>query len=688
MPSAFLWDDRVPGAVLSSAAGAVAPTMPLANLTDAQPRMRARWLGSEAAVLADFGADTPVEAVGLISTSLRASDVVRVWHGDIEGLIEAPAVLDLRFTQPGSLVLPAGWTFLRASVAQRFNEAGNLEQVASDVLRFDHDPGTLACKGILLEETRTNRIRNPRAEGSAAGSPGTAPTDWTIAADNGIARTIVGSGMESGIPYVDVRFSGTATGAANLSVALVNPLGAAAASGQVWTGSAFLRLVAGSFGTTLQAPQWIIQEYNGIGQNIAQGASVLNPAPTGGALATQRPAFTRTLTNASTAFVGLVFYTQYALGAVVDFTLRIGAPQLELGPAVSSPILPPVGVIGSTFRAVEQAGIVGLSIGEATLLVQCQTVGATGGTLIPGGYAPPGSFANAAYFSVNSNGTCSWTAVSGGVGTALSRVGAANAPVTLVGAASAAGARFSRNGASAGHSNPYAVPAGMTRITLGAAPWGAGLGNTTGTGTYQRLALYGSRLTNNQVEALSGTGSSLVPSSVVWDSGEITADTADGWQGNVVVVAPGESVARYLLVAARAVGADAVDIGRLVAGPLWKPLRSFAYGAQEGREILDQRDRNPLTGAEFPRPALVNPRMQRFTLPILSNAELRASFRDMLVRLAGAREALWIPELSLTRAEMNARSLWGAIAGAGEEAVATRDAPQANSRTFRIVERV
>jgi len=54
----------------------------------------------------------------------------------------------------------------------------------------------------------------------------------------------------------------------------------------------------------------------------------------------------------------------------------------------------------------------------------------------------------------------------------------------------------------------------------------------------------------------------------------------------------------------------------------------------------------------------------------------------------GAGEALWIPETSLSLAELNVRTIWGAVAAPGEEALATRDSPAGTSRSFRIVERV
>ena len=75
--------------------------------------------------------------------------------------------------------------------------------------------------------------------------------------------------------------------------------------------------------------------------------------------------------------------------------------------------------------------------------------------------------------------------------------------------------------------------------------------------------------------------------------------------------------------------------------------------------MLDRRDRNPYTGAEFPVPAIVNPRLATFTLPAISTAEARNQHRDMLRRLGAARDTLWIAELSDSMAERNRRAILG-----------------------------
>ena len=49
-------------------------------------------------------------------------------------------------------------TFTRASTATRFNAFGVLTSVAINAPRFDYDPTTLAPKGLLIEEQRTNLL--------------------------------------------------------------------------------------------------------------------------------------------------------------------------------------------------------------------------------------------------------------------------------------------------------------------------------------------------------------------------------------------------------------------------------------------------------------------------------------------------------------------------------------------------
>jgi len=66
------------------------------------------------------------------------------------------------FIAPAPVTFPVP-SFTRASVATFVNFQGLIEIAPPNTPRFDHDPVTLAQKGLLLEEARTNLIRRSNA---------------------------------------------------------------------------------------------------------------------------------------------------------------------------------------------------------------------------------------------------------------------------------------------------------------------------------------------------------------------------------------------------------------------------------------------------------------------------------------------------------------------------------------------
>ena len=68
--------------------------------------------------------------------------------------------LNLQFATDKTLTARKGPTptFTRASTATFVGSNGLIQSAAINAARFDHDPVTLACKGLLIEESRTNLV--------------------------------------------------------------------------------------------------------------------------------------------------------------------------------------------------------------------------------------------------------------------------------------------------------------------------------------------------------------------------------------------------------------------------------------------------------------------------------------------------------------------------------------------------
>lgn len=222
--------------------------------------------------------------------------------------------------------IPSTVTFSgRTSSGTYFDSAGILQTATSGVARTTYNPANVGAEPfLLLEESRTNSIRNNTMVGAVAGTPGTVPTNWSVTSTGGsITRTIVGTGTENGITYIDIRY--VFTEAALAYVIPQTTTEVAALNGQTWSASIYARVVAGSL-TNLTATFGIDEYSSGFAWLAGSTASIV---PTGAALSTQRFGHTRTLNNASTA--SIVSFMKLAATGAADITLRIGMPQLEQG---------------------------------------------------------------------------------------------------------------------------------------------------------------------------------------------------------------------------------------------------------------------------------------------------------------------------------------------------------------------
>ena len=103
----------------------------------------------------------------------RGAGHVSRWSASTTGV----AALTLDFLTTTSL--DSRITFTRSSTATFVGSNGLIQSAAINAPRLDYNSTTLAPKGLLIEEQRTNFIVNSTLDGGTTGSPGTPPTNWT-----------------------------------------------------------------------------------------------------------------------------------------------------------------------------------------------------------------------------------------------------------------------------------------------------------------------------------------------------------------------------------------------------------------------------------------------------------------------------------------------------------------------------
>jgi hypothetical protein len=369
-------------------------------------------------------------------------------------------------------------------------------QVSNLMPRLDYNPSTLAALGFLVEESRTNSIRNNTMVGAVAGTPGTAPTNW-VTVSTGLTRTVVGTGTSNGINYIDIRFNGTTSGVIDIQVKPDGNVGPISGStGQSWTESSWVAIVGGS--TANITDQWLVINEYSAGPTYLRTSNVVSNILAGGATLT-RVSGASTL-GASTTIVEPVIVLRTGSSVAIDITLRIGLPQLELGAFATS-------VIPTTTTALTRAADV------ASVNTLSPWFNATEGTLfaqyIRAGLTPSGGAAGFDDGAANNMirfvfGTATpanqrFDVNTGGVSQATVLVNATGVVNTLykdAGAYKLNDIAATENGAAVGTDNVATIPT-VTNLKIGSNPIVAYLN-----GWIQRITYYPRRLSNAELQAI------------------------------------------------------------------------------------------------------------------------------------------------------------------------------------------
>ena len=215
-------------------------------------------------------------------------------------------------------------TVTRATTATRVDENDLVSSVASNVPRIDYTGG--GCPSILLEPQRTNSIRNSTMQGANV-STNTFPNFW-YAGGNGLTAQLVGLGVENGLNYIDVNYNGVAV-QASVQFSFDTNTVTNAIVGQTWSLSVYMKTIS----ATLPPNSYRIQinEFSSAGSYLTGNQLVISPTTE-----IQRFSQTRTNTSATCAFVQSYYYFPLTIGNSYNFTIRIYAPQLELGAYATS----------------------------------------------------------------------------------------------------------------------------------------------------------------------------------------------------------------------------------------------------------------------------------------------------------------------------------------------------------------
>jgi hypothetical protein len=266
------------------------------------------------------------------------------------------------------------FTVTRNTTATRLNDAGAIESVASGIPRLDYSVSgfVTGCPALLVEPAATNQIRNNSNAGAVTGTPGgTLPTNWTEALV-GLTRSVIALGTENGVPYIDVRLSGTANASA-ASLNFESTTQIVATSGQVWTNSVYLKSIAAPNPYANVRVGMIDRTSGGVFIATGQGSDLTLTSTL------NRFSLTRALSSGSTvARVQPNVVFNLVSGTAYDFTVRIGYPQMELGSVATSVIPTTAGTGSRSADVISVSGAVSGSIGQTAGTAYLEIVAVSG----------------------------------------------------------------------------------------------------------------------------------------------------------------------------------------------------------------------------------------------------------------------------------------------------------------------
>lgn len=641
------WDNQVTAATLT--AGAAESALPVTNLQTDQGSSATAWqtppgvttAGQGAHLIVDAGASVTWRAFLLGRTNLSTSATVRWRLGTLAALTEPPPTIAVDFLA-SSVTLPSGWAFSRASTAYYFDSTKTLQSAASNTPRYGYDFTSGLPLGLVLEESRTNAVANPRAEGATAGTPGTMPTGWSIGTgSSGLSTEVVQVHTVQGLPTLQLRIFGTAALAAAVTINTGGDL-TGIALGQQITKSVFLRLAAGSlrnakvvlWGQMKDSTSAVVQDLQpqqSVTASLARYSSV-ETAPASGSAPFSIPQYS-------------ILVYPLAAGESLDLTLDIGCPQLELGAEASSPILPPAGTPAQTTRASDSATIAQSPVGPVGSLmvdITAQAQASSAAVLLGAGYG----LSNANYATTmtwfgapNTTAAAAFQAASGTYAAPLNATFGGTGRVAIATDATSVSVVGTDGVVSTGAASGGGMPAPVNTLFIAANPSD---GLAQGICYVRRFAYWNSRLTSGQLTGLALDGVAIDSSACTWDSGDLGGVKA-GYLQHVVMASADQSAECARVDINDPANPDQfINIPLAYAGPVWQPAVNADWSSSAGR---NQKVTETVTrgGQEYP---LLNWAQRKWTLKFagIRSSEVWADLMELDRTARAGGNVLLIPD--------------------------------------------
>jgi hypothetical protein len=255
----------------------------------------------------------------------------------LNGVAASGNVSGTAYTVEGQSVTQGQAVSVVGDAGAYFDADGILQTSAVNALRVDYGP--LNNHGI-----------NHTFIGAVDGSPGTLPTGMSISAPSGLTRTISVETI-NGVKFMRVKFSGTASSAAMISItyassALTRPR---TVQNEVWNFSQFLQVVKG---TGLAGNNWRMEfwEYDSASAFLGGSGSALSLSSTDVDVTPVRREYSRAVSSATVAYASPLFRTtsNIANGTVCDIEFLIGAPIISKGSSAPAYPRQPIGLLAET----------------------------------------------------------------------------------------------------------------------------------------------------------------------------------------------------------------------------------------------------------------------------------------------------------------------------------------------------